>query len=367
MQMNTGATAQAALVVIATVVAGAALYWLRGILTPLALAIFLLIMIEGFARTIEKRVPGVNGSAATALALGLTLAAFGMSLWFVANNMGAFALQLNAYAPRLNAVIADAASAAGIQAEAPTFQELINRLNPGRLVGMVARSVQGFASDAVFVLIYLGFLIATRRGFKRKSRALFPDPAERREAADMFEDVRTGVEKYLWVQTVTGLLIAGAAYLIMVAVGLSNAWFWAFFIFITGYVPIIGPAVGLVLPCLFSLVELDGYARPIIMFLSLQGVNFLVGNVIYPRMQSDSLNLDPVVVLLALAFWGALWGIPGAFLSTPLTVTAMVILAQFQGSRWIAVLMSGNGDPAGADHARRREAGKGAQAPEAAG
>jgi hypothetical protein len=50
-------------------------------------------------------------------------------------------------------------------------------------------------------------------------------------------------------------------------------------------------------------------------------------------------------VLLSLAFWGAIWGLPGMFLSTPLTVTAIIILSQFQGSRWIAVLLSGDGEP----------------------
>jgi len=37
--------------------------------------------------------------------------------------------------------------------------------------------------------------------------------------------------------------------------------------------------------------------------------------------------------------------LPGAFLSTPLTVMTMVILAQFDGARWIAVLLSADGDP----------------------
>ena len=44
------------------------------------------------------------------------------------------------------------------------------------------------------------------------------------------------------------------------------------------------------------------------------------------------------MVLFALAFWGLLWGVTGAFLSTPLTVLAMVILAEFASTRWLAVL-----------------------------
>jgi AI-2 transport protein TqsA len=62
-------------------------------------------------------------------------------------------------------------------------------------------------------------------------------------------------------------------------------------------------------------------------------------------MQGRSLNLDPVMILLSLAFWSGIWGLTGAFLSTPLTVMAMVILAQFDGSRWIAVILSADGDP----------------------
>ena len=62
-------------------------------------------------------------------------------------------------------------------------------------------------------------------------------------------------------------------------------------------------------------------------------------------MQGRSLNIDPVVVLVSLAFWSAIWGVTGAFLSTPLTVMAMVILAQFDGSRWIAVILSADGEP----------------------
>ena len=56
-------------------------------------------------------------------------------------------------------------------------------------------------------------------------------------------------------------------------------------------------------------------------------------------------------VLLSLAFWAATWGAPGAFLSSPLTVVAMVILMQFPGTRWIAVLLSWDGNPERGDQA----------------
>lgn len=334
-----------ALVVIAVIVAGAAIYWLRGILTPLALAVFLMIMIDGFARVLNKRLPGVSNRAAMPLALFLVLLALGLAVYVVADNITGFVNQANELIPRLNDRLRDVTDQVGLGEDAPTIEQLMGRLNPGQILGAVAGAIQGFTSDAVFVLIYLGFLIATRRSFARKARHLFPNADDRRNAIKIFEGARQGVEKYLYVQTVTGIMIAAASFALMAVMGESNAWFWAFFIFLTGYVPIIGAAIGVIAPSLFAIVQFDSLWQPIVIFAGLQGINFFVGNVIYPRMQGDSLNLDPVAVLLALAFWGALWGLPGAFLSTPLTVLAMVILAQFEGSRWVAVLISNNGRP----------------------
>jgi predicted PurR-regulated permease PerM len=98
-------------------------------------------------------------------------------------------------------------------------------------------------------------------------------------------------------------------------------------------------------PPIFALVQFENPWWAVGLFAVLQSTQFIVGNVVQPRMQGRSLNMDPVVVLLALAFWGKIWGLAGMFLSTPLTVMAMVILAQFPGTRWVAVLLSADGEP----------------------
>ena len=351
-------TERNAIVLIAVVVVGAALYWLRSILTPFALAFFLLIMIDGLQDLIARRAPRLPKWAPLSIAIGLILIGFGLSVWMVAANIASFATDLQSYAPRLNAMIRDVATAIGLDTP-PTLRELFRQANPQRFLGAFVASIQSLASDTILILIYLGFLLASRRGFQVKARALFGSREERKEAGRIFDRIRDGAQGYLWVQTVTGLMIAVACWGVMAAFGLQHALFWAFFIFLTGYIPIIGPAVGTVLPAIFALVQFSGYGQPLAIFIGCQAVNFFVGNVIYPRMQSRSLNLDPVVVLLALAFWSSLWGLTGAFLSTPLTVVAMVLLAQFQGSRWIAILLSQNGHPEPGD-ADEKAAARGA-------
>lgn len=333
-----------ALVILAVVACGAVLYWLREIFTPLALALFLAVLIDGLVRLIRKHWPWLPKRAALPTALVVSLLVFIAGVLFIADNAASFALQLVDYTPRLNELLAQMAGMVGMEVP-PTINQLFQQLNVTAFVRNLAGRVQGFASDAVFVLIYLGFLLASRRGWERKIVGLFPEREERQEAVEAFLRIRDGVEQYLWVQTVTGVMIGVASWIAMAIAGLDNAAFWAFLIFIASYIPIIGGIVGILLPPVFGLVEFENYWRAIILLGALQGIQFVVGNIIQPRMQGRSLNMDPVAVLLALAFWGALWGLPGMFLSTPLTVMAMVILAQFSGTRWIAVLLSENGEP----------------------
>ena len=115
------------------------------------------------------------------------------------------------------------------------------------------------------------------------------------------------------MQTVTGLMIAVASAVILTIVGMPNAVFWGFLILVTSYVPIIGgmigqfPAAAPVRPG--GVQQLLAAGRDPWSRLSV--VQMVVGSIIFPRMQGRSLNLDPVVVLLGLAFWGLVVGRAG--------------------------------------------------------
>ena len=345
--LPTSTVARNALVAVAVVATGAAVYWLRDILTPLAMAIFLLIMIDGVKRFIEDRTP-VPSHLAGAAALVVVILGFFASIGIIANGALNFFDEASGVTagigPRLDQIIHDVSRLFGVET-APTASELIAQLDIRGYLAVFARQAQGVVTGSVFVMIYLAFLLASQAGFKRKLVGMFPDRTARSEALEVFQRVRGGVEGYLWVQTVTGVLICAFAWVLMLAVGLQNAEFWTFVIFIVGFIPVLGGAVAGLVPPLFALVQFETYWQATVLLIGLQAILFISGNFIQPRMQGDNQNIDPVVVLLALAFWGKVWGVVGMFLSTPLAVMAMAILAEFKGSRWMAILLSGDGEP----------------------
>ena len=345
--LPTSTVSRNALVLIAIVAAGAALYWLRGILTPLAMAIFLMIMIDGVKRSIENRT-ALPGRWAGVAALLVVVLGFFASIGIIVNGATGFFSEASGITtgvgPRIDQILIDVSRLFGVET-APTATQLIAQLDIRAWLTQTASQASGVLTGSFFVLVYLGFLLAAQSGFRRKIVGLFPGRAARSEALEVFNRVRGGVEGYLWVQTVTGAMICAAAWLLMRAVGLQNAEFWTFVIFVVGFIPVLGGAVAGLAPPLFALVQFESYWPAAILLVGLQAILFVSGNLIQPRMQGDNQNIDPVVVLLSLAFWGQLWGVVGMFLSTPLAVMAMAILAEFKGSRWMAILLSGDGEP----------------------
>jgi predicted PurR-regulated permease PerM len=338
--------ARNALMITAAVAIGAALFFLRPILTPFALALFLMVIIDGLSRVLRRRLPSLTDQGALGVAILVTVAGFSVTVMLIAGNAPSFISQLVADTPRLNAIVHDLAHQLHMH-NPPTIQRMARQLDPAKYVGGLAQTLQGLVSTFVFIMIYLGFLFASRSSFRKKALRLFPSPEGHQNATSAFDKIRNGIERYLWVQTVTGLMIAVASAAILMLAGMPNAVFWGFLILVASYVPIIGGMIGQFLPPLFALVEFNNYWQPGLILVGLSVVQFVVGSIIFPRMQGRSLNLDPVVILLSLSFWGLVWGVPGMFLSTPLTVTVMVVADQFSSTRWMAILLSSDGHPFG--------------------
>ena len=338
---------RACLVILAVIAAAAAAKSISGVIAPFAMALFLAVVIQSFANSLERLLgrllPGGRRFGMPA-ALAITAILFVGLLVLTIDNASAFAGKLASYAPRLNELIARLAGAAKTAA-VPTLDDLLLQLNPGAYLASAAGVVRNLAADTVLILIYLGFIIASGRGLERKVLNLSTERGERRAVVTAYRSILGSVEQYLWVQTVTGLMIAAASWAAMTFVGLEGATFLSVLIFLACYIPILGAALGVVLAPVFALMQFPTLWQAIFLYAVLQGLHFVVGNIIAPRMQGRSLNMDPLVVLLSLAFWGWLWGVIGMFLSTPLTVIVMVVCAQFPGSRWVAVLLSADGRP----------------------
>lgn len=208
----------------------------------------------------------------------------------------------------------------------------------------VLSTLSGVAANGFLIVIYVIFLLLEQTYFPKKIQALFPESRKLSHFRDVMERINESIHAYFTVKLSVSLLTAIASYLIMISVGLDFAIFWAFLIFLLNFIPNIGSLVATVFPAMVAVLQFDTLGPFFVILVGVGTVQVLVGNFIEPKMMGAQLNISSLVVIVALTVWGVIWGVAGMILCVPITVIMMIVLAQFPGTRPIAILLSERGE-----------------------
>ncbi len=196
------------------------------------------------------------------------------------------------------------------------------------------------SATIVLIVIYAAFLIGERKAFRSKVLAAFPSGQDGPMALNLIREINSRVSNYLVAKTLINLLLGIVCYLILRLHGVDFALFWAVVIALFNYIPYVGSYLGVLFPVVLSLAQFVSLPLTLSLGFFLTIAQFIVGTVIEPRAIGRQVNLSPMVVLVALSFWTALWGIPGAILAVPMTSVMAIILAGFPSTRFIAQLLA---------------------------
>jgi AI-2 transport protein TqsA len=204
-------------------------------------------------------------------------------------------------------------------------------------------AIFGMISSVFFVIIFVLFMLLGRNPHAEHSQVY----------ADVVQKIRRYVGIKIVISTVTGVLVWATLRII----GLQLAGMFGVLAFLLNFIPSIGSIVATLLPIPIAVVQFGKaysptpdefnpspeFIVPVILAVAIPGViQNVLGNIIEPKLQGEGLDLHPVTVLLALSFWGLLWGIVGMFLAVPITAAIRIVLMQFDTFRPIASLMAGD-------------------------
>ncbi len=208
----------------------------------------------------------------------------------------------------------------------------------------IVTTLSGFAANGFLIIIYVIFLLFEQAIFPKKIRALFPDDGRHSQFGDVLDRINESIHAYFTVKLTVSLLTAIASFILMLIVGLDFAIFWAFLIFLLNFIPNIGSLIAMIFPAIVAVLQFETLGPFFVILIGVGTVQLIVGNFIEPKMMGSSLNISSLVVIIALAVWGAIWGVAGMILCVPITVMMMIILAQFPSTRPIAILLSEKGE-----------------------
>jgi AI-2 transport protein TqsA len=330
------------------IVVAATMYLLvagRGLLLPFVLGIVLWYMVDALADAFEHprfgrlRLP-------RPLALAAAVCLMGSLLWVVGRTIGRNVSAVIAAAPnyehRLQNLINEGARLVGVE-QAPTIGELFDRISLADTLSSIATAAASVVSVAGIVVIYAGFLFVEQVRFRRKLAIVLGSGENQKRMQAVLDQIDRDIRVYIRIKTTLAVITSGLAYSVMATVGVDFAAFWAVMVFFFYYVPTVGSILAIVAPAILTLVQFDDLTPFLIVLLVFGTIQVVTANVVEPAIMGSTLNLSPLVVIVSLMVWGTIWGVVGMFLCVPITVVSLIVLAQFETTRPIAVLLSADG------------------------
>lgn len=203
--------------------------------------------------------------------------------------------------------------------------------------------VTDLISNTGLIAIYLTFLLVEFRFFERKIHALIPDDKKRKKTMTLIGKAVSKINSYLKIKTFVSALTAFFSYIILRIWQVNFPEFFAFLIFFLNFIPVFGSIFAMLFPCLLAFIQFDSFSPFIFVTVFLALIQMIIGNILEPRMIGNSFSLSGFAIIISLSFWGAIWGVIGMFLSVPITVMAFIALANFPQTRWLAILLSRDG------------------------
>lgn len=322
------------LVIVATGVVCAGLYFLRAALVPFVIAAMAHFSLAPLVNWQRKRWNFPGWLAVTIAAIvGLILFS---GLWVlvavavtqIAASLGDYQSKLLFATERLMSWFplqklgVSAEEVRGALVKVPS--DLIGESLPGAIGGLAMLIGQG-----VLAALFLVFMLAGKAAAKTRT-------------PQFMDQVEKSIQRYVVLKVALSAATGFLTWAILAALGVELALVFGVMAFLLNFIPNIGSVVAALLP-LPILLQGDYSLPTVALAIALPtAVQFTIGNIVEPKLFGKSLGIHPVVVMLTLVLFGLLWGIPGMFLATPLTAIFKIVMDQHEYTKPIARVLEGN-------------------------
>ncbi|HVK54621.1 MAG TPA: AI-2E family transporter [Burkholderiales bacterium] len=337
----------AILAVLATI---AMLYWARVVLIPLAIGVISSYALTPIVDTMERwRIPRAIGAALLLISLGSGVGAAAYALGDEAAKLvstmpdavqklrdivrrertlkdGAID-QVQKAASKLEELAKDSTPQAPLTPRGITRVQIEKpRLNIADYLWVGTLGLLVGAGEVVVVLFLVYFLLVSGDTFRRKLvKITGPTLSKKKVTVQVLDEIHAQIQRFLLIQVVASALVGVATWLAFLWIGVDQAAVWGIAAGILNSVPYVGAVVVTFGTALVGFLQFGTLS----MALVVSGVTLLItsleGFLITPWLTGRACRMNPVVVFIAVLFWGWLWGPWGLLLGVPITVVIKVV------------------------------------------
>lgn len=308
------------------------------LLVPLLLAIFIAVVCTSPVQWLHRH--GLSMRTSAFLTLLVILGFLSLIGLLVVNSFSTFVAALPDIEARLYEHYWDllnTMASHGFAINPDQLSSMFAMEDEGSWVATLLGEIGSLFLQGIIVALLVIFMLFETLNFRNKVSLALENPAP---SLKRFSEFSLTLKRYLAVKTVISLTTGVLVWLSCLIVGVEFPLLWGVLAFALNFIPNIGSALAAIPPVLLLLVAQDGGVLQALLLASAYLViNFILGNLIEPRVMGRALGLSTFVAFLSLVVWGWIFGAVGMLLSVVLTMTLKIALDSHPQTRWIAHLL----------------------------
>jgi predicted PurR-regulated permease PerM len=290
----------------------------------------------------RKRIPYVVAVLIVVAGMATILVVIGL---LVGTSLNSFYTDLPSYQTRLQKHVSSLQTFLATKGITVTDSFLVDQVKPDSVRRLTASLLRGLGSalfEIVLILLTVTFIFLEASSFPVKLRAILGDP---QKDFHPFMGFVYDINRYMVIKTAISLTVGVLIGIWLFILDVDFPILWGFLAFLLHYVPNVGALIAAVPAVFLALIQL-GFGRAALAAAGYITIDFVLGNVVEPRLMGRRLGLSTLVVILSLIFWGGLLNLIGVVLCIPLTMTLKFACENNKSTRWIAVLLGPEMSPA---------------------
>ncbi|SDY35018.1 AI-2E family transporter [Citreimonas salinaria] len=335
------------LVAILAILLGSVLRSMANVAIPVVMAIFVTLAILPLDRRVAAQMPGPLRWLSRAVVMIVLLICIGLFVGGLVYCIQRIAAQVPELTEQLGSILPepDEPGPAGLWQD---LRDLIDAqsgslsstmLEEAANIAQATVNAMGLMLTGIVLVLFLVLLAVSEGDLWRSKVAEIATGPRAGGWFGVFETLGATLRQFILVRTVLGVVTAALYSAWLWFFGIELLLVWALLTFLLNFIPNLGSLLSGLLPTFYALLTMD-LGTAAVIAAGLLVIEQVMGNWVDPRMQGRRVSLSPLVILIAVLFWSALWGVAGAFLATPMTLSVMVIANNIPGIRSVALLLS---------------------------
>lgn len=154
-----------------------------------------------------------------------------------------------------------------------------------------------------------------------RSRTSLSDTYVQGTSDRVVDDINKKVRGFVLGYLISNAIVFGTSWLLFLAMGVQEAVIWAVLFTALNMLPFIGAILSVLPPLLIAIVQFTSIQQGVLLVVLCASLHLVYANWLIPRTTGPRTELSPLVTLLAMMYWGFLWGAIGIFLAIPLTAS----------------------------------------------